>query len=664
MKARTAAPTFPRRTPQLAVIIAMAVLLSAASLQSASAQTAPTLGAAQPFAVLGASTVTNTGATIITGDLGVSPGTAVTGFPPGIMNGGTIHAADAVALQAQNATTAAYINLADQTCPVSNTFGVPTDLGGMTLVPGVYCFASSAGLTGTLTLDALGNPNAVWVFQIASTLITGVNSTVAIINGGQPCNVFWQVGSSATLNVGTTFIGNILALTSIALQTNADVSGRALARNGAVTMDTNTVAITACNVPPVTPIAPTLGKAFSPATIGAGGTSTLTITLSNPDAMVASSASVTDTLPSGVVVAGGASTTCGGTVATGISSVTLTGGSIPANGSCTVTVLVTAASAGSFVNSLAAGALQTSNGSNAAKAGATLTVLLPGNNAPGLALNKTANPTTYTSVGQVIVYTFVLTNIGSVPLTGPFTVADDKLGSFVCGSSTTSLAPGAAVTCTRSYTIKARDLGNVTSLPTGVIADIDTGAWLQGVMSTQDTGIHGAGPVVLDGIYPAWCIQDYVPTDLHDQSARLYSTAGGSLPADVAGLAWNKVNYALNHKIRGAGKSRLAFFKDVQTAVWVLLGEPNPEFGVSAAAQQMINEANAQSSFVPGPYDVVAVIVYSDGITVPIRSGEIQESIIEVQLLKTIVNHATGSVTFGGVVVRSGQVEATVKQVR
>ena len=342
LKART--QMFKGLYAGLACVLLLTALFAAAQFHTALAQTAPILGAAQSFAVLGASTVTNTGATVITGDLGVSPGTAVTGFPNGqVVLPGTIHAADAVALQAQNDTTAAYLNLAGQICPVSNTFGVPTDLGGMTLVPGVYCFASSAGLTGTLTLDALGNPNAVWVFQIASTLITEVNSTVAIINGGQPCNVFWQVGSSATLKVGTTFIGNILALTSIALQTNADVDGRALARNGAVTMDTNTVAITACAAPPVTPIPPTLGKAFSPATINAGGTSTLTITLSNPDATIASSASLTDTLPGGVTTVGSASTTCGGTLTTGTSSVTLTGGSIPANSSCTVTVTVTAA---------------------------------------------------------------------------------------------------------------------------------------------------------------------------------------------------------------------------------------------------------------------------------------------------------------------------------
>ncbi len=130
----------------------------------ASAETAPTLGTAQSYAVLGASTVTNTGPSLITGDLGVSPGTAVTGFPPGLVAGGSIHAADAVALQAQTDATTAYGQLAGQAC--NTTYGVPTDLGGQTLVPGVYCFSSSAAITGALTLNAGGNPNAVFIFKV------------------------------------------------------------------------------------------------------------------------------------------------------------------------------------------------------------------------------------------------------------------------------------------------------------------------------------------------------------------------------------------------------------------------------------------------------------------------------------------------------------------
>ena len=164
----------------IAVLLICAVLLPAAgspfpTASAAPLATAPPLGTAQSFAVLGGSTVTNTGPTMITGDLGVSPGTAVTGFPPGTVIGAT-HAADAVALQAQSDTTVAYNDLAGQAC--DTTFTVPTDIGGMTLMPGVYCFSSSAQLTGQLTLDAGDDPNAVWVFKMGSTLTTASNSSV------------------------------------------------------------------------------------------------------------------------------------------------------------------------------------------------------------------------------------------------------------------------------------------------------------------------------------------------------------------------------------------------------------------------------------------------------------------------------------------------------
>src|SRR5579864_6749946 len=234
------------------------------------AQSAPPLGSAQGFAVLSASTVTNTGPTVITGDLGVSPGTAVTGFPPGTVAGGTIHKTDAVADQAQSDNTAAYLNLAGQGPVTQDLTG--KDLSGLTLVPGVYSFSSSAQLTGALTLDGQNKSNAVWVFKIGSTLTTGSSSSVVLINGANPCNVFWQVGSSATLGTTTSFVGNVFALTSITLITGATVQGRLLARNGSVTLDTNTVNITACGGTTGTTVPPTLSTAFSPATIAAGGT--------------------------------------------------------------------------------------------------------------------------------------------------------------------------------------------------------------------------------------------------------------------------------------------------------------------------------------------------------------------------------------------------------
>jgi hypothetical protein len=197
----------------------------------------PSLGAAQGFAILGASTVTSTGATMITGDLGVSPGTAVTGLPPGTMTG-TLHAGDAVALKAQTDLTALYNALAGAKCTMTLT---GQDLGNRTLTPGVYCFAASAPLNGALTLDAQGNPNAVFIFQIGSTLLAAANSSIRVVNGAQDANVFWQVGSSATLAAGVAFRGNIIAMASITLSQGTRVSGRALARTAAVTMDTSSV---------------------------------------------------------------------------------------------------------------------------------------------------------------------------------------------------------------------------------------------------------------------------------------------------------------------------------------------------------------------------------------------------------------------------------------
>jgi hypothetical protein len=202
------------------------------------AQAPVPLGTSGNFAVLAGSTVTNTGSTVINGNVGVSPGTSVTGFPPGIVNGGSIHAADGVAGTAQNDLTTAYVNATGR----PSNGALPGDIGGMTFLPGVYTTASSLGITGTVTLNGNGNPNAVFIFQIGSTLTTAANNSIVnLIGGAQVSNVFWQVGSSATLGTYTLFNGTILAQASITLNTGAVLNGRALARTGAVTLAGNTV---------------------------------------------------------------------------------------------------------------------------------------------------------------------------------------------------------------------------------------------------------------------------------------------------------------------------------------------------------------------------------------------------------------------------------------
>ncbi len=216
--------------------------LAFAALPAVASASAVNLGTASPFVVLGGSTVTNTGSSVLNGELGVYPGTSLPGFGAAVVNGAT-HDDDAVAGQAQTDLTTAY-NVAAGQAPTANLTG--QDLGGLTLTAGAYKFNSAAQLTGALTLNAAGNPNAQFVFEIASTLTTASASSVVMINGASPCNVYWQIGSSATLGTTTAFEGNLMALTSIALDTGATVQGRALAQTGAVTLDDNVLDASMC----------------------------------------------------------------------------------------------------------------------------------------------------------------------------------------------------------------------------------------------------------------------------------------------------------------------------------------------------------------------------------------------------------------------------------
>jgi hypothetical protein len=264
----------------------VAVLLLCAP-RAALGQTVPSLGAAQSFAVLAGSSVTNTGSTTLTGDLGVSPGNTITGFPPGLVLG-TTHRADAAALAAQNSLAAAYNALAAQTCT--------RPFSGGTLTPGVYC-SSGVSLFSSTTLDAQGDPNAVFIFKIDGDLRTedcGIPrpcTSVVLMNSASPCNVFWQVAGSATLAAGTQFVGNILALTNISLQgvgngTPAAAVGRLLARNGAVTLNTNIASATCATPAPGCPtirLTPStlpngiVGVPYRQALAGTGGTAPVSV---------------------------------------------------------------------------------------------------------------------------------------------------------------------------------------------------------------------------------------------------------------------------------------------------------------------------------------------------------------------------------------------------
>ena len=253
-----------RQIASVAIGLALAIGAVGGARTANAASVAPVgLGSAAAFAILaGTPAITNTGPTTVTGDVGIHPAAAVTGFPPGTVIG-TIHAANAVALQAKSDLVIAYGDAASR-APATTLAG--GTLGGLTLVGGVYSSGGATlGLTGTLTLDAQNDPSTVWIFQATSDLITASSSTVSIVNGGQPCNVFWQVTSSATLGSSSSFAGTIMALTSITMNSGVTLRGRALARNGSVTLIDDTITRSTCALATTATPGPTTTPTLTPA---------------------------------------------------------------------------------------------------------------------------------------------------------------------------------------------------------------------------------------------------------------------------------------------------------------------------------------------------------------------------------------------------------------
>ena len=488
---------------QSAINAAAAVLLIGAV--NAHAATSVNLGTASSFAVLAGSTVTNTGATSIRGSVGVSPGSAVVGFPPGIVTLGTIHAADAVAAQAKTDLTTAYNAAAGQACDFIYA-SPPGELGGLTLLPGVHCFAVSAQLTGTLTLDAQGDPNAVFLFKIGSTLTTAPGSSIIFTNGGRGTGVFWQVGSSATLDTTTAFAGTILASASITLNTGATITcGRALAQTAAVTLDTNNIFIdTGCGNGIVA--APAVTTGFSPSPIAVNGTTVKTISISHTNSTATTGVGFTDILPAGLVVAAipNASFTgnCGAptlTAVPGAGTITFSGATLAAGNSspCIVTVTVKATTAGVKTNTVQ---VNSGVGASAAAQG-QLTVVQP-----NLTASKAFSPATI-GVGANTVLTINLSQTSAVSATGVgFT--DNLLGGLVvaaapnatftgnCGTPTLTAVPG-----TSTVTLSGATLAGGNSNPCIVMVTLtgnSVGAAISNsVQANSDQGLSNVATALI-----------------------------------------------------------------------------------------------------------------------------------------------------------------------
>ena len=394
------------------------------------------MGSDSSFAVVAGSTITNTGASVISGNLGLDPGSAVSGLLSSQVVG-TEDIDNGPALQAQADLTTAFNDAA----ALAPTAAITADLGGQTLTPGVYNSGSSVGLTGTVILNGEGNPNSIFVIQAGSTLTTATNSAVSLTDGAQACNVFWQVGSSATLNTGTIFMGTVMAQASVTLQTGTSVTGRVLAQTGAVTLDDNDITRPDCR-PSVGIVKTTNGGNGLPVAKGSPVTWNYLVTNTSKYATL-TDVTVTDNKVTS------ASIDCG-------------------NGT-------------NVIASLAPGASQDCTATGTASQGVyfnkgTVTATTPGGGTVGavskssylgfsarLQLGETINGASDQSlaVGTPLTWNFEVTNTGSqyAPLTN-VTVTDTKVAAAAidCGSGSdviALLAPGASQSCTATGTAQS-----------------------------------------------------------------------------------------------------------------------------------------------------------------------------------------------------------------
>lgn len=275
---------FPRYRSPLGILTGALLVVASSTgwflVGDAGAATTPAtvnLNSSGAFAILAGSTITNTGSSVVAGDIGLSPGTSITGFPPGTQSTGTTHVADATAVTAQSDLAAAFTDASTRTPATIE----PSNFGGLTLGAGIYSVPSSLSITGTLTLNGANDASSVFIIQVPSTLTTATSSSVVLENGAQACNVFWAIGSSATLGTSSSMAGTIMALTSITLDTSAQVSGRVLARTGAVTLDSNSVTVPAC-AQSSTPTTTTTVASTTTTTVAPTTTTTVPVVVTPP----------------------------------------------------------------------------------------------------------------------------------------------------------------------------------------------------------------------------------------------------------------------------------------------------------------------------------------------------------------------------------------------